>query len=138
MIEAVNHINFLAVLAALVASFILGGVWFGVIVAKLYVIALGRENIPAQKPAPIYIFGPVVCNLFVVITSAILIRMLNVETVADALAFGALVGVGYILSTVANVAINPNFPRPFMYTLINSPYFIVSSLMTSVIVVVMR
>jgi hypothetical protein len=64
MIEAISHINFLAVLAAIVSSFVLGGLWFGVVVAKLYVIALGRENIPAQKPAPIFIFGPVVCNFF--------------------------------------------------------------------------
>lgn len=52
--------------------------------------------------------------------------------------FGALVGVGYILSTCMNIAINPNFPRQFLYTFINAPYFIVSSLMTSVILVIMR
>ena len=137
MIESISHINFLEVLTALVASFIFGGIWFGVIIAKLYVVALGRQEFPAQKPAPIYIFGPVVCNLLVVLTSAVLIQMLKIETVADALAFGALVGIGYVLSTVANLAINPNFPRPFLYTLINAPYFIASSLMTSVIIVVM-
>lgn len=138
MFASVSHIDFLAVLAALVASFIFGGIWFGVAVAKIYPVALGRQHLPAQKPAPIYILGPVICNLFVVLTSAILIQMLKIETIADALSFGALVGIGYVLSTVANVAINPNFPRPFLYTLINSPYFIGSSLMTSVILVAMN
>lgn len=138
MIEAISHVNFLAVLAALIPSFLFGGIWFGVVIARLYVVALGRQAIPSQKPAPIYIFGPVACNLFVVITSAILIKMLTIETVGDALAFGTLVGIGFVLSTVANVAINPNFPRPFLYTLINAPYFIGSSLMTCVILVVMR
>ena len=138
MTNAISHINFLSVLAALVPSFILGGVWFGIIVAKLYVKALGREAIPPQKPASIYIIGPVICNLFAVITSALLLQMLQVESIQGALAFGGLVGVGYILSTVANIAINPNFPRPFLYTLINAPYFIASSLMTSVILVLMR
>jgi hypothetical protein len=57
--------------------------------------------------------------------------MLNILTVGEALTFGTLIGIGYILPTVANVAINPNFPRPFFYTLINAPYFIASSLMTS-------
>ena len=136
--QTINEINFLAVLAALVPSFILGGVWFGVVVAKLYVVALGREALPPQKPAPIFIFGPVVCNLFAVVTSAILLKMLQIDSIPGALAFGALVGIGYILSTCMNIAINPNFPRPFMYTLINAPYFLASSLMTSVILVVMR
>jgi hypothetical protein len=136
--QFLNEVNFLAVLAALVPSFIFGGVWFGVVVAKLYSVALGREALPPQKPAPIFIIGPVVCNLFVVVTSAILLKMLQVDTIPGALAFGALVGVGYVLSTCMNIAINPNFPRPFLYTFINAPYFIVSSLMTSVILVIMR
>jgi hypothetical protein len=137
MSDAINQINLLSILAALVPSFIFGGVWYGVVVAKIYVIALGREALPVQKPGPLFIIGPLVCNLFVVTTSAILLRMLQVESVEGALAFGILVGIGYILSTVMNVAINPNFPRPFLYTLINAPYFIASSLMTSVILVMM-
>lgn len=138
MIQAINDIHWLAVLAAIVPSFILGGVWFGAIVSKLYAIALGREALPVQKPTMPIILGPVACNVFVIVTSAILLRMLNIESIEGAVAFGALVGIGYILSTCMNIAINPNFPRPFLYTLINAPYFIASSLMTSVILVVMK
>ena len=138
MIEAISGINFLAILAAVVASFILGGLWFVVIVGKIYAVAMGKEGQPPEKPSPLYIFGPVVCNLVTIITSAILLRMLNIETIPDALAFGLLVGVGYILSTVMNIAINPNIPRPFLYTIINAPYFITSSLMTCVILVLMK
>ena len=52
MIEAVGQINAWAVLAAIVASFIFGGLWFGVAVAKVYPIALGREALAPQKPSP--------------------------------------------------------------------------------------
>jgi hypothetical protein len=138
MLSSIYGINFLAIAVALVPSFILGGVWFGVIVSKLYIVALGREALPVQKPSLLFIIGPLICNLIGTITSAILIRMLNIQSIPDALAFGALVGVGYILSTCMNIAINPNFPRPFLYTLINAPYFIISSLMTSLILVLMR
>ncbi|GAB3285606.1 hypothetical protein GCM10027456_81100 [Kineosporia babensis] len=31
-------------------------------------------------------------------------------------------------------AINPNFPHPFRYTALNAPYFIVCSVLTSLIV----
>ncbi|WP_256435464.1 hypothetical protein [Aeromicrobium sp. CFBP 8757] len=32
------------------------------------------------------------------------------------------------------IAINPNVPRPMLYGLINAPYFVVSGLVTAVIV----
>lgn len=138
MINVISQVNILSILASLVASFILGGVWFGVVISKLYVTALGREDHSPQKPGPIFIFGPLICNLLVVTTSAILLQLLQVESIEGALVFGALVGIGYVLSTVMNIAINPNFPRPFFYTLINAPYFIASNLITSVILVAMR
>ena len=138
MIDTLSQINLLAVLAAVVASFFLGGLWFAIVVAKIYTIALGRENMPVQKPSALFVIGPVLCNLVAILTSAVLLRLLNIESVEGALAFGALVGIGYIMSTVQNVAINPNFPRPFLYALINAPYFIGSSLMTCVRLTLMR
>lgn len=133
-----NEINFWAVFAALIPSFVLGGIWYGVVIAKPYGIALGRETLGPQKPTALFIIGPVVCNLIATVTSAILLRILQIESLQGAIAFGGLVGIGYILSTCMNIAINPNFPRPFFYTIINAPYFILSSVMTSVILVVMR
>lgn len=138
MISTLSQINFLAVIVAVVASFILGGLWFGVVVAKLYAVALGRESLPAQKPTLLAILGPAFCNFIMIVTSAILLRLINVETWEGALSFGALVGFGYILSTCMTIAINPNFPRPFLYTFINAPYFIISHLMTSIILFLMR
>ena len=138
MLHALFEFRLLAVAVALVPSFILGGVWFGVVVAKPYVIALGRQTLPPQKPSPLFIVGPLFCNLIVTLTSAVLLRMLGIDSIEGALGFGVLIGIGYLLSTCLNIAINPNFPRPFLYAAINAPYFIASSLMTSVILVLMR
>lgn len=35
-------------------------------------------------------------------------------------------------------AIHPNFPRPLYYGVLNAPYFIISSLLTSIIVTLIR
>ena len=138
MLVAFQEVRILAVIAALVASFVLGGLWFMVVVAKTYVIALGRQGLPVSKPSPLFMFGPLFCSLLMTLTSAVLLRMLHIESFEGALKFGALVGVGYVSATCLNIAINPNFPRPFLYTAINAPYFVMSSLMTCVILVVMR
>lgn len=135
MANAFFQINWLAILAAIVPTFILGGVWYGVLTPKLYTVALGRENLPPQKMTPLFILGPTVCNLIATITTSVLLRILAIDTVGAAASFGLLVGFGYIVSTCMMIAINPNFPRPFLYTALNAPNFLISNVMTCVILV---
>jgi hypothetical protein len=53
-------------------------------------------------------------------------------------AFGAIVGAGYLAATTINVAINPNIPRPLFYGLISGSYFFLSSVIASVILVILK
>lgn len=135
MMAAVSHINWLAVLAASIAQFILGGVWFAGLVGKHYAAALGIADRPPQKPGLLFLAGPFVCGAVTIITTAILLRALGITLYGDALALGALVGVGYLVPMTVNIAINPLFPRPFYYALLNAPFFIVSSLVSCAILV---
>lgn len=133
MFMAITEISWLGVLLATVVNFIFGGIYFGVAIAKMYAYAMGRENEPRQKPSNLMIGGPAVCGLFITLTSGMLIKMLNIQTASEALLFGAAIGIGYLVPMTMTIAINPNFPRPFYYTLINAPYFLISSLVTSMI-----
>jgi hypothetical protein len=135
MFIAFSQINILGVLAVTVVNFILGGIYFGVVIAKQYQIAMGRENEPSQKPSALMMGGPVVCGLIMTLANALLIRSLNIQAVPEALIFGAITGVGYLIPMTMMVAINPNFPRPFFYTAINAPYFLVSNLIGCAILV---
>ncbi len=121
MLTAMVHINWLAVAAATLISFLLGGLWFAVLFARLYSVAMGREHDPKASHAPRFILGPLVCNLVMITTSAILIGALHITTTGPALLFGAIVGLGYCVSTMVNISINPNFPRPMLYAAINAP-----------------
>jgi len=136
MIESIR-INWVAVALVNVAAFVLGGVWFVLLFAEPYASALGHVPVVSQKPALLFIVGPFFCNLVATLTSASLISALKVRTVRGALAFGALVGVGYVVSTCMNVAINPNFPRPFLYAFVNAPYFMIVSLGSCVVFALM-
>lgn len=138
MFNAFVHINWVGVLAAAVANSVFGGVWFGALFAKTYVRALGKENSPAPKLTPIFLVGPFLCGLVVAITSAIVMQLLKIDSVQDAATFGALVGLGYLGATAQNVAINPNMPRPLLYAMINVPYFVLSSIATCVVLVLMH
>lgn len=138
MLEAIASIPWLGVLLASVASFVLGGAWFALLFAKPYARALGKEGGPPTKPAPIFLIGPFICGVVVAMTSAIVMPLLGVHTAGGAAGFGALVGLGYLGSTALNVAINPTMPRPLLYALVNVPYFVLSSVVISVVLFWLR
>jgi len=138
MFNVLQELNWFAVVLATLASALLGGVWFTMIFGKAYALALGREGTPSEKPAPLFIAGPFVCGLATTVATAILIYALSIETIDNAMIFGVIVGIGFLASTTVNTAINPNIPRPLLYGLISGSYFLLSGLITSVILVVMK
>ncbi len=135
MLTALNEVNWLAVAIAEAALFALGAVWFMLLFARAYVVALGREDAPAQKPSALFIVTPLLCQTVIVITSAVLMRALGVTTYAAALEFGLIAGAGYLIPMVVNIAHNPNFPKPMQYNLINAPFFLLGSVIASMILV---
>lgn len=135
MLEAFTRINWLAVVIAVVASAALGGVYFGALVGRTYLRVLGREGQEAPQSRTVDAVGPLVCIVVVVLTSAVLVAALQLTTVADAVVFGLVVGIGYLLAMTFQIAINPNFPHPLRYGALNAPYFLTTSLVTSLALV---
>lgn len=78
------------------------------------------------------------CSTVNIVTTAWLLDALGVTRIGDALLLGAVVGVGYLATMTVNIAINPLFPHPFRYALINAPMFIIGSLMSAGILVAMQ
>lgn len=135
MINALSHVNWFAVVVASVAHFVLGGIWFAALVGEHYAAALGIADQPRQKPGPLFLAGPFVCGAITITTTAVLLRALGITTYGEALALGTLVGVGYLVPMTVTIAINPLFPRPFAYALLNAPFFVASSLISCAILV---
>lgn len=133
MTDAMVHVNWLAVLAASVAIFLLGGVWFVALVGRYYPIALGIADRVPQKNDALSLVGPFVCGAVTIVTSAILLHALDITSYGAALELGLLIGLGYLVPMTLNIAINPPFSRPFFYTLLNAPYFILGGLLSCTI-----
>jgi hypothetical protein len=130
---ALGSVNWLGVALAVLASSVLGGAWFTALFGRLYAVSLGRAEAPPGKPAPLFIWGPMVCTLVTTITTALLMGAARVTTLTGAVTFGLLVGLGYIVATLINIAINPNFPRPFLYSAVCGPYFLISTVGSTLI-----
>ncbi|MBL8953994.1 MAG: DUF1761 domain-containing protein [Myxococcaceae bacterium] len=138
MFNPTLSINWLAVLVASLALQALGAAWYMALFKKPYAKALGRSDLGAQKPAPLFIVGPMVCGAVVTVTNAVMMQALGIGTVGSALLFSAVVGAGYLVSTTVNVAINPNIPRPLFYGAVNGPFFFFSNILSCTIIVAMH
>lgn len=138
MLDALLSLNWLSILVASVANFALGGAWFMALFKRQYAAALQLEAPAAgEKPSALFIVGPFVCGAVTIAATAFLFRLLQISTIGDALVLGAVIGFGFVGATTINIAINPKFPDPLHYSLINVPYFVLGSLMSSLILVLM-
>lgn len=133
MFNVLGEINWFGVALAAVILTVLGGVYFGAIIAKQYALALGRDPSKKADFKAIGIVGPLFANLATILASAVLFQVLGINNLGDAIVFGLIIGVGYLAAMTLNIAINPNFPKPFAYTFVNAPYFIVGSVITSLL-----
>lgn len=138
MFNVLADVNWFGFAIALVVSVVLAGVWFAAVIVKPYLVALGREHDTIPPNDLVRNLGPLVCTLIVTLTTAVLVEALDITGTGDAVAFGLIVGVGYLSAMTFQIALNPNFPRPLYYGVLNAPYFIISSVVSSAILVAMR
>lgn len=137
MISQFANLNWMSVLLAFAAYFMLGYVWYTVLFEKQYKISLGREN-ETLPNKPIFIIGPAICTLVYTMVSAIMINALNIQSVGGAIEFALFIGFGYLVANTVNIAINPNIPRPLFYGLITGTYHLLGILIASMILVAMK
>ena len=135
MFTALTTLHWLAVLLAFVVYFFLGALWFAVVFAKPYQISLGKEHEAPAKMTPIFFVGPALCTLVVTVASAGLMQLLHITSYGQAAEYALYVGIGYLVANTVNIAINPNIPRPLLYSLISGSYHVVGILLACLILV---
>jgi hypothetical protein len=136
--NVLTDINWVAFAISAVVSIVLAGVWFAAVIVKPYAVALGRVGAPAPESSVVRNVGPLVCSLVVTLTTAVLVEALDLSSIGDAVVFGLVVGVGYLGAMTYQIALNPNFPRPLLYGAINAPCFVLSTVISSVVMTAMR
>jgi hypothetical protein len=95
------HINFLAVVVAAVAAFIIGGLWYSpVLFAKLWVNAHGysEEQVKEmQKGAGKAYAVTLVCDFLIALAIAVLVGYIHLEHCVQGLKLGLLVWAGFAM-----------------------------------------
>jgi hypothetical protein len=119
--------------AAFATYFMLGALWYMVLFPKTYKVSLGKANEALNNKSALFVVGPGVCVLATVLATALLFYALYITSYGDVQRLAAIVGVGYLVANTTNIAINPNIPRPFLYSSITSSYHLVGITLTCLI-----
>ena len=119
------QINYLAVLAAAVSAFVIGGLWYSpLLFQKAWMAANGFSEADVQKGSPAKIFGwSFVLTLLMAANLAAFLARPD-TTLAWGATAGALTGLGWVAPGIGVVALFER--RPLAYTLVNGGYWAVA------------
>lgn len=118
-------VNYLAVLAAAVATFVIGGLWYSpVLFQRAWMRANGLSDADLHKGSMGRIFG--LSFVFALVMAFNLAMFLNAPgtTVTWGATAGALAGVGWVWPGIATVALFER--RSWAYILVNGGYWAAS------------
>lgn len=125
--------SIVAILAAGLAYFMLGALWFTPLFGKQWDRAVGFVRPEGWTPSAIYYVGPLVGCLVASAATALLQRVIQPISLPDALLLGLIVGIGFGVTITGVNAIAPNMPRPGLYAAVTGSYHLTGLLVASAI-----
>jgi hypothetical protein len=95
-------LNWWAILAATIAGFLLGGIWYGPLFGKAWLRAIGKREEDLGSPAI-----PMTLSFVTAFATALLMALLinalpTIKTVVDGALLGLYIGVGFIAAAMAS------------------------------------
>lgn len=123
----------LPIMAAGIAYFALGGLWFTPLFGKQWDAAVGFERPPKWRPAAVYYIGPLVGCLVAALATAYLAQLAHAQSLAEFLRVGLTVGLGYGATVTAVNAISPNMRKPLLYAAVVGSYHLVGLALCSAV-----
>jgi hypothetical protein len=131
-----SQVNWLAIIVATIAGFVLGGLWFSpVMFSNRWMSALGKSKEQLGKPGPALVLSFIV-TLVTATALAVLLRIMPLTTTPGALRLGLTIGVVfYALATASDYAYT-GWPRTIYW--IQASYHVVMIAVMAVIIAAWR
>ncbi len=116
------ELNWIAVLVAAVAYYVLGAAWFTPLFGRVWDRSIGYDRAAAGGRFPLsYYITPLFGALVSTLVTAVLVATAGV----DSLAGGALVGLGIgLVAASASItnALTPHTPKPYLFGVVTGGY----------------
>jgi Protein of unknown function (DUF1761) len=136
-LDGLGDLNWLAVLVAALAYFVLGAIWYAPpVFGKAWMKAAGMEMPESgERPGAAIYIGPFFGGLIAALATALLAAATGTDTAAEGVVLGLVVGLGYAMSVTLSTAIfETHKPQKGVWFVITSLYHIVGLVIAAVIV----
>jgi hypothetical protein len=123
-------LNMYSILISFIICAFLGGIYYGVLFQKYYMRVLNLEHSNKLNVSKLFYILPNLTQLITIIAINMLFNMLTVDSIIKVIELTLIVGLGIIVMTLSCISVNPLFPKPFRYILLNAPYFLLCTFIT--------
>lgn len=130
-------LNWLAVLLATLAYYLLGALWFTPLFGKAWDTAVGVPRARGDRFPPLYYIAPLIGSLVVSLATAVLVSALDLRRLSDALVLGLVLGLGHAAVSLTN-AVTPNTPRPLLFAAVTGGYHVAATIAAAAVIVALR
>jgi hypothetical protein len=132
--DVLGDLNWLAVLVATLAYFLLGAVWYAqAVFGKAWQRSSGIAVEPDQRPGAAFYIIPLITCFLMTLATAMIAASTGGSTVGDAIVLGLVVGVGYAAALGLLDSAFGNRPQPGTYFAIVTGYHLVGLVGASLI-----
>lgn len=134
-VDVLGDLNWLAVVAAGVAYFALGGIWYAErVFGKAWMRAMDWDPPADYKPSPsMYIVPAITCLISAVVVGAIAAATAT-DTLAEGIVLGIMVGIVAFAVVFVTFFFDPKQKTPMTSAAISGGYHVVGLLIVSIIV----
>jgi hypothetical protein len=138
--DLLGDVDWLAVLIAAGAYFIIGAVWYAPpVLGAAWMTAGGMER-PAdgQRPGPAIYVVPLVGSLLSAIALGMIALATDTDTVGEGIALGLVVGIGFAISiALVTATFESNKPNAMAWGAINAGYHLIGNVVAAIIIALM-
>jgi len=135
--DLLGEIDWLAVIIAAVAYFVIGAVWYAPpLFGKAWMAAGGMPDTRASEgPPPTIYLVPLIGSVLSAIALGMIALATGTDTIGEGFVLGLVVGIGFAISIAAVTAtFESQKPKPMVWGAINGGYHLVGNLVAAVVI----
>ena len=135
--DVLGELNWLAVIVAALAYFILGALWYAPPVMGRTWMAAGGMEMPAddRRPGPGIYVVPLAGSVLTAVTLGMLAEATGTDTFAEGLVLGIVCAVGFALAiALVTATFESNKPKPMVWGAINAGYHALGIIVAALVI----
>jgi hypothetical protein len=138
--SSLGDLNWLAVIVAALAYFVIGAAWYApAVFGNVWTRAGGLEMPEGQRPNPIVFLTPLVGSVLAAIALGMLADATQTDTIGEGVVLGLVTGVGFAIGiSFVTAQFEANKPNRMLWGAVNGGYHFVGNLVAAIVIAAWR